>query len=214
MSLRARWGRAAPGCADLRRRLSQHFGRFAALAALTLFLLVLVVPAGARLNAQELSERSVRALMERAWLILPKRFTAPNGKVIEVDKSNRAAVEVPVDVARRVIKVGYLSARAQMCNLPNAQSANYRALMQSEARSKRWTDQQLLYISQLHLYTVMLMTGNVQIKVKDGKKEVIIKPKSSSAEYKSCSEEDKKKVFEKIKAYVCKVNAKKTVGCK
>ena len=43
--------------------------------------------AGAQTPAtKELSERSVSVLMDYAWVILPTKFTAPDGKVIEVDK--------------------------------------------------------------------------------------------------------------------------------
>ena len=35
---------------------------------------------------KELSERSVKVLMDYAWSILPAKFTTPEGKVIEVDK--------------------------------------------------------------------------------------------------------------------------------
>ena len=35
--------------------------------------------------AKELSEKSVRVLMEYAWTILPAKFTTPDGKVKEVN---------------------------------------------------------------------------------------------------------------------------------
>ena len=51
-----------------------------------------------------------------------------------------------------------LSAHAQVCNLPDDHTLNHRSLMRREVDKKRWTDQQTLYINQLHLTTVMLLT--------------------------------------------------------
>src|SRR5688572_1599042 len=73
------------------------------------------VPAPAQ--TKELSEKSVKLLMQYAWALTPPKFTSPDGKVIEVDKSKPKDVIVEVDVAREVIKVARLSAYAQICNL-------------------------------------------------------------------------------------------------
>ena len=68
---------------------------------------------------KELSDHSVAVLMDYAWTILPALFRGPNGKVIEVDKKTKTREEltVPVDVGREVIKVGYVSAQAQLCDM-------------------------------------------------------------------------------------------------
>ena len=44
---------------------------------------------GAPTSAQgkELSEKSVQLLMQYAWALTPPKFTSPDGKTIEVDKS-------------------------------------------------------------------------------------------------------------------------------
>ena len=59
---------------------------------------------GAEAQSQgKLSDKSVNTLMDYAWQILPSKFTTPEGKVIEVDKSKREGNIVPVDAGRDII---------------------------------------------------------------------------------------------------------------
>ena len=60
-------------------------------------------------EAKELSEQSVKVLMDRAWEILPSKFTFPNGKVITINKKKREVIAIPLGVARHVIQVARLS---------------------------------------------------------------------------------------------------------
>jgi hypothetical protein len=155
-----------------------------------------VTPAG----AQELSEKSVRSFMEYAWSLVPQQYSKKDGTVIIVDKTKKDEVLVPIDVAREVIRVGRISAHAQVCNLPEDQALNHRSLMRREVDKKKWTDQQMLYISQLHLTTVMLLNGKIKLVEKDGDKEVIIDETKEPAQ--TCSEEQRQKVKDIIAAYV------------
>lgn len=152
-------------------------------------------------SAQELSEGAIRSFMDYAWSLTPQQFSKPDGTVIQIDKKKRDEVLVPVDVARDVIKAGRLSAHAQVCNLREDQVENHRALMRREDAKKKWTPQQMVYISQLHLTTVMLLTGKIKLVEKEGDKEVVVdEGKASPAQ--TCSEEQAKKVKEMITAYV------------
>ncbi|RZI38012.1 hypothetical protein EGT07_36370, partial [Herbaspirillum sp. HC18] len=72
-------------------------------------------------QGKQLSDSSVKTLINYAWAMTPAKFTAPDGKVIEVDKSKPNDVIVPIDVAREVIRVAWFSARAQKCNLEEEQ---------------------------------------------------------------------------------------------
>ena len=95
---------------------------------------------GAEAQAQgKLSDKSVNTLMEYAWQILPAKFTTPEGKVIEVDKSKRDGNIVPGDNGREIIRVGYNSAQAQVCELWDEQQANYDTLMRRELVKKNLT---------------------------------------------------------------------------
>jgi hypothetical protein len=151
-------------------------------------------------QAKELSEKSVLALMRYAWALVPQKFTTPQGKVIEVDKSKPSESVVPMDTAREVIRVARMSAYAQICELPEEQRANYQTLMRREAE-KKWTDQQMLYINQLHLFTVMTLTGKVQLVEKDGDKQVVVQ-EGKAPKTESCTDTERKKVQSQIMAYV------------
>lgn len=152
-------------------------------------------------SAQELSEGAVKSFMDYAWSLTPQQFSKPDGTVIEIDKKKRDEVLVPIDVAREVIKAGRLSAHAQVCELREDQVENHRALMRREEAKKKWTPQQMVYISQLHLTTVMLLTGKIKLVEKEGDKEVVVdegKPRPAQ----TCTAEQGKKVKEMIAAYV------------
>lgn len=151
-------------------------------------------------NAQELSEKATRTFMEYAWQLTPAAFTKPDGTTIQIDKKKKGDVMVPLDVARKVIRAGRLSAHAQVCELAQDQSDNHNSLMRRHLQTKKWTPQQLVYINQLHLTTVMLLTGRIMLVEKQGDKEVVIEEEKRKAQ--TCSEEQKQKVKEMIAAYV------------
>ena len=152
-------------------------------------------------SAQELSEGAIKSFMDYAWSLTPQQFSKPDGTVIQIDKRKKDEVLVPVEVAREVIKAGRLSAHAQVCELREDQVENHRALMRREDAKKKWTPQQMVYISQLHLTTVMLLTGKIKLVEKEGDKEVVVdegKPRPAQ----TCTAEQGKKVKEMIAAYV------------
>jgi len=157
---------------------------------------ILAAPA----SAQELSEKATRAFMEYAWSLTPEAFTKPNGETIQIDKTKREEVMIPLDVARQVIRTGRLSAHAQVCDLAQEQSDNHNSLMHREIQSKRWTPQQIVYINQLHLTVVMLLTGRIKLVEKDTGNEVVVEEAARQSQ--TCSAEQKQKVKDLITAYV------------
>lgn len=150
---------------------------------------------------EEMSEKSVKTVMEYAWLQLPAQYTTKDGKTIITDKKNRDAVVVPIDEAREIIKAGYRSAHAQICDLKEDQLMNRASLVRREAEKKKWSDQQMLYIQQLHLTTVMLMTGTVKVVEKIDGKDVVTDEKPG-AKAGACTDEQRAKVKEAIASYV------------
>jgi hypothetical protein len=152
-------------------------------------------------QAKELSDKSVLTLMRYAWGMVPDKFTTPLGKTIEVDKSKPSESIVPMDTARDVIRTARLSAYAQICELPEEQRANYQTLMRREEAKSKWSDQQMLFINQLHLFTVMTLTGKVQLVEKDGDKRVVVQ-EGKAPKAASCSDTERKKVQEQIMAFV------------
>jgi hypothetical protein len=180
----------------------------AAIAGMAMSLLLGPAPASAQ-QGKDLSENSVRTMMSYAWAITPPKFTA-GGKEIVVDKNKREQAMVPLDAAREIIRVGRLSANAQMCGLPEEQAANYQTMMKREQAKNTWSDQQLVYINTLHLFTVMLMTGGVKIVEteegkdgKDGGKQVVIEnAKLERPKADACNDAERAKVKQQIDAYV------------
>lgn len=154
-------------------------------------------------GAQELSDKSVKSFMDYAWALTPAQFTKPDGEKVIIDKKKREDSMVPMDVAREVIKVGRMTAYAQVCELIDDEILNYRSLMLRESQKNKWSKQQMIYINQLHLATVMLMTGKLKLVEKDateGGKEVAVDEKKPIAQ--TCTPEQRDKVKETIQAYL------------
>jgi hypothetical protein len=154
-------------------------------------------------QGKDLSDKSIATLMDYAWAITPAKFTLPGGKTIEVDKNNRDAAMVPIETARDVVRAGRLSANAQICGLAEEQSANYQTMMKREVAKAKWSDQQTLYISQLHLFTVMMLTGKVAVVATEGdSKDVKIEETPKNSKAPTCSEAERDKVAKQIVEYV------------
>jgi len=149
----------------------------------------------------DLSDKSVQVIMDYAWTLTPQQFSRKDGTMIVVDKSKRDLSMVPLDVAREIIRVGRISAHAQVCNLPEEQTLNHRSLMKREIDKKKWSDQQTLYINQLHLTTVMLLSGKIKLVEKDGDKDVVVDDEKKEPQQ-SCTEEQRQKIRELVTAYV------------
>jgi hypothetical protein len=154
-----------------------------------------------RAQGKELSDKSVMTLMRYAWNMVPDKFTTPLGKTILVDRSKPSESFVPMETAREVIHVARLSAYAQLCELAEEQRANYQTFMRREQERGKWSDQQMLFINQLHLFTVMTLTGKVQLVEKDGDKQVVVQ-EGKPVKTESCSDTEKKKIQAQIMAFV------------
>ena len=154
------------------------------------------------------SDNSVRMFMKYAWQLLPEKFTSPSGKTIVVDKKKPKEVELPFEVAREAVKVGYYSAQAQICNLLEDQAANYRTLM-ARHRSDKFSDQQQLFIQKLHQATVMIMTGKVTFVEEEGSQKPVQRDAKTNPDY-SCPDARRQQVKAQIAAYINATPAAKT----
>src|SRR5262245_54047790 len=97
-------------------------------------LTVALAAASSVANAQkpQMSDKTVLILMDYAWPLTPAEFTTESGKVIRVNKDKFEEVKLPLDDAREVIRVARLSGQAQICEMGEAQTANYETLMDRE----------------------------------------------------------------------------------
>jgi hypothetical protein len=153
-------------------------------------------------DKQELSQKSVKLITGFALTTIPSEIKQPDGKVLKIDRSNLERILVPLEDARRIIMTARNSAHAQMCDLPELQAENYLALMRSEQAKKKWSQEQMLFINRLHLFTVMWLTGNVKFLEKDGKKEPTVISEPDKGEKKTCSPEEKEAVKTNIEAFL------------
>jgi hypothetical protein len=163
-----------------------------------------------------LSDSAVRVLMTYAFSIIPETQTGADGKPVKVDKSNPNVFLIPDEDARRVIRAATRSAYAEACELTEFARANYNTLMRSEQAKKVWSDQQLLMINALHMFSASYFSGNAKISEApdqgtastDGATTVpkgdapqqgaeIVAPKKPD-----CPPEQKQKVMNAINAYV------------
>jgi hypothetical protein len=111
----------------------------------------------------KLSDSSVRVMSTFAWSILPEEYPGPDGKKIKIDKSDPTKFLIPVDDARRIIRVATRSAYAEVCKLPELERANYDKMMQGEAGRKTWSKEQMIFINFLHMFAVSYFTGDMKI---------------------------------------------------
>ena len=76
-----------------------------------------------------------------------------------------------------------------------------KALQFGNGVSSEMDPQQMLFINQLHLFTVMTLTGKVQLIEKDGDKQVVVQ-EGKPAKTESCTDTERKKIQDQIMAYV------------
>jgi hypothetical protein len=114
-------------------------------------------------SKDKLSDSSVRVMSTFAWSILPEEYPGPDGKKIKIDKSDPTKFLIPVDDARRIIRVATRSAYAEVCKLPELEKANYEKMMQGEAGRKTWSKEQMIFINFLHMFAVSYFTGDMKI---------------------------------------------------
>jgi hypothetical protein len=118
-------------------------------------------------QSKGMSDSAVRVLLTYAQSILPEEAPGSDGKMQKVDKSDPNKFLIPIEDARRVIRVATRSAYAEACQLLDLQRANYQALMKSEEAKKTWSREQLLMINALHLFSTSYFAGTVQITAKE-----------------------------------------------
>lgn len=180
--------------------------------AIGLIFLTTVSVAQEKKDNKQIKDKTVQVLMRFALSLMPEVYTGPDGKKIAIDKKKPDEVLIPLDDARRIIIVAYRSSQAQKCDLKVMQTLNHNAMVKYEQVFKNWTMKQKLYINQLHIFTVLYMTGNIQIedtetakaKEEERKKAAEVKPTYS------CPEDERKRVAASVDAYLNEV--KQAIG--
>jgi hypothetical protein len=163
-------------------------------------------------SSRGLSDSSVRVMSLWAWSIMPEESPDAGGKSVKIDKSNGDRYIVPVEDARRVIRVAMRSAYADACDLRKLGVANFETMIRGEQARKVWSTEQLLYINFLHIWAVSYFTGNFTMT--EEKDEGSAAPAAANAQAGGkqpdgftpkklvCPPQQKEKVARAINAYV------------
>lgn len=110
-----------------------------------------------------LSDSAVRVMSTFALSILPDEIPDKSGAKIKLDKSDPNKYLIPLDDARRIIRVATRSAYAEVCNLLGLEKANFETMMRGEQARNVWTPQQMMFIRALHTFATSYFAGNVKI---------------------------------------------------
>jgi hypothetical protein len=150
----------------------------------------------------DISDKTLRTLKTLAWQSLPAKIIQSDNRVVEIDKSNPANIIIPDADAREVIRVAHLTARAHKCDLQDLVLANRNALLLRAQKTGRWSESQLQYINTLHLFTVQLLVGKVEL-VDTEKAKTDFDPKAAPMPQdstKQCNDQEKQDITSAVEA--------------
>ena len=186
----------------------------------------------------KLSDSSVRVMSGLTWSIMPDDYKDAAGKTVKIDKSDANKSMIPVDDARRIIRIATRSAYAEVCGLEKLEEANYNTMMQGEEARKVWSKEQMIFINRLHMFAVSYFTGNMTITeqeegakmdapaTQNGEQAAKVPEANAAANgatagdegFKpkklTCTPEQKEKVTKSIAAYVQSAKAEAPQGAK
>jgi hypothetical protein len=126
-----------------------------------------------------LSDSAVRVLMTYAMSIIPDSYQGPDGKPVKIDKTDPGKFVIPVDDARRVVRAATRSAYAEACGLKDLARANFDTLMKGE-EARKWSKDQMLLISALHMFSVSYFTGSIKITTEEVPDKAAPKPQGTA----------------------------------
>lgn len=118
-------------------------------------------------KSKGMSDSAVRVLMTYAFSIIPEKAKGPDGKPVEIDKSDPKPYFIPTGDARRVIRVATRSAYAEVCGLKELGQKNFDTMMKGEEARATWSPQQMQMINALYGFSVSYFTGTIKITAKD-----------------------------------------------
>ena len=110
-----------------------------------------------------MSDSRVRVMSTYALSILPDEVQDKSGTKIKLDKSDPNIYLIPLDDARRIIRVATRSAYAEACGLYDLEKANFQAMYLAEQARRVWSKEQMMFIQALHTFSTSYFTGNVKI---------------------------------------------------
>jgi hypothetical protein len=112
-----------------------------------------------------MSDRGVRTMTLYASTLIPDRIKGPDGKMVQLDKSDPNKFLIPMDSARRVIQAATRSAYADVCGLPELGTANFQTMMAVERAQQSWTQEQIVMMETLHLFATSFFAGKAAVPI-------------------------------------------------
>lgn len=149
--------------------------RFTAVAVAIALCVVFALPGVAQETQKKKhpSDRTVDFLKTFVeGFLIPDEIPRSDGTKIKVDRKDKAEMgkfAIPRDDMRRIIRIAHSGANAEICERVDLQQSAYRWMRGEEHKKKKWSDQQLFFISRLYVATVMWQTGQASVIV-DGEK--------------------------------------------
>jgi len=143
------------------------------------------------------NDRTVRVIMGWAFAAVPETIRR-DGKDVKLNRSNPKDFYIPVEDARRVIRVAMRSANAEVCDLTDLQINNFRKMMANEKALGKWSANQIIFIKHLHIATGLVISGKFTAGKEAKNKD------DASADQKpkyNCSPEERNRVKADIEAY-------------
>jgi len=120
-------------------------------------------PASAQDQKKQPSDRTVDFLKTFVeGFLIPEEIPLGDGTKMKVDRANEAEMKkfaIPRDDMRRIIRIAYNGATAEICERYDLQEAAYSWMKFKEFRDEKWTKRQRFFISRLYVATVMWQTG-------------------------------------------------------
>ncbi|MFQ5626383.1 MAG: hypothetical protein ACE5FM_06995 [Methyloligellaceae bacterium] len=145
------------------------------------------------------SDRTVRVIMGWAFAAVPEKIKTKDGKEITIDRSDPSKFMIPIEDARRVIRVAMRSTNAKLCDLPKLEGQNFRKMMAKEKALGKWSPNQIRFIKMLHISAGLVITGGFTLgKKAEGKDE----EQNDKRKKYNCSAEEHARVKASIEAYL------------
>ena len=145
------------------------------------------------------NDRTVRVIMSWAFAALPEKFKFADGQEIKIDRGDPKKFYIPVDDARRIIRVAMRSSNADLCGLQKLQINNFRKMMNIEKSLGKWTRNQIIFIKQLHIATGLVVTGGFTAgKDTESEKE----GENDQRNKYNCSDKERARVTASIQTYL------------
>jgi hypothetical protein len=156
-----------------------------------------------------MSDSRVRVMSTYALSLLPDEVQDKEGNKIKLDKSDPNIYLIPLDDARRIIRVATRSAYAEACQLGDLGDDNFQAMYQSEKARNVWSKEQLMFVQALHSFSAAYFAGRAKALITEepsttasGNAKTEGPTTTVTMQKPECPPGQKEKVAAAIKAYV------------